>query len=259
MKIDNLLIIPNSNDLDRYLGLCNKYGCGFEYNDFFLPAIMDQAGYAEEKIAIYQKKEGMPKKCTIHGAFLDVTVFSDDPKIVAVSDYRVEESLSVAEKLGCQGVVFHTNYVANFKAKTYRDNWVKRNEAYWRKKTAAHPGINIYIENMFDDDPELLAALGEKMQDVANFGICFDYAHAHVFGNERKIEEWVRALSPYVKHLHINDNDFKEDLHLALGEGWIDWDLFKKYYEKYFSQASVLLEVSGYEKTEKSLEYFANL
>ena len=101
--------------------------------------------------------------------------------------------------------------------------------------------------------------LAKRLSAYENFGVCFDYAHVHAFGDETQIESWVKALSPYVKHIHINDNDFTADLHLALGEGKIDWKRFKEYYETYFPQASVLVEMKNLTDAEKSLEFIRKL
>lgn len=62
-----------------------------------------------------------------------------------------------------------------------------------------------------------------------------------------------------MRHLHINDNDFKQDLHLAVGDGKTDWKRFRQHYETYFSKASVLIEVKGLEKIEKSLDYLLKI
>ena len=90
-------------------------------------------------------------------------------------------------------------------------------------------------------------------------GICFDYAHAHVFGDENHIEEWVKTLAPYIRHVHINDNHCKTDEHLAIGDGNIDWRRFLLYREKYFPEATILLEVKGMDKIKKSMEYLKSL
>ncbi|MBQ8281436.1 MAG: TIM barrel protein [Lachnospiraceae bacterium] len=258
MNFNKLLIIPDSENLSAYIELAGKYGCGFEYNDFFLPDVLDDSEKCDKIIAEYCVGN-IPQYCTMHGAFLDVTVFSDDRKIKAVSDERVEQSLLLAEKIGAKAVVFHTNYMPNFLQDTYRENWVERNRLYWKEKLNNHPEINIYLENMFDTDPELLASLAEKMQCESRFGICFDYAHAHVFGNQGEIEKWAVKLGKYVKHVHINDNNFISDLHLAVGDGFINWELFKELYSKYFPKASVLVEVRGEEKIRKSLEFLSEL
>lgn len=259
MTIDQLLIIPDRHQLSEYQTLAEQYNLGFEFNDFFAPAMLDDESLTEQTVQHYMDSEDLPCYRTSHGAFLDVTIFSDDMAIYKASDYRVEQSLCIAQKLGAKGVIFHTNYITNFLSDTYRDGWVKKNIEYWRKKAEQYKDINIYIENMFDDTPELISRLGEGMMGIANFGLCFDYAHAQVFGNPEEIGTWVKMLSPYVKHIHINDNDLKKDLHLAVGDGCIDWQEFKHYYEEYFYDATVLIEVNGIEKIKKSLEFLDKL
>ena len=259
MKIDDLMIIPERNNLKSSISLAKEFDCGFEYNDFFFPNVLEDEELQKEIINLYKAENDLPSYTTLHGAFFDVTVFSDDPLIKAVSDKRVEQSISIGRMLGVKGIIFHTNYTPNFNLESYRDNWVKRNAVYWREKLTKYKDIDIYIENMFDTDYELIKRLGEELEDVDNFGICLDYAHAHVFGNQEYIESWVTNLAPYVKHIHINDNDFVSDLHLPVGTGNIDWKKFKEYYQQYFSKASVLLEVTGYEKSKQSLEFIKQL
>lgn len=259
MEVKNLLIIPDVERIEECLMLARQYDCGFEYNDFFIPDLLDDREYIEARIKLYKSIDELPKYCTFHGAFLDVTVFSDDSRIRQVSDYRVEQSLMLAEEIGANAVIFHTNYIPNFTLASYRQSWIDRNMIYWRNKAEKHKNLNIYIENMFDTDWKLLAELAGNMRDTGNFGVCFDYAHAHVFGNEWEIDSWSSALSPYVKHLHLNDNDYKDDLHLALGDGNIDWQHFKENYLKYFSDASVLLETRNMERIKKSLEFINKL
>ncbi len=259
MNTKKFLIIPNATRIDGYLELAEKYGLGFEYNDFFLPGVLDDEEALEAGKKLYGSLPKLPDYCTMHGAFLDVTVFSDDRLIREASDYRVEQSLSIAEEMGVKGVVFHTNYIANFRTESYRTQFVKKNAEYWGRKADEHKNLNIYIENMFDDTPELLAQLAVALSDKENVGVCFDYAHAHVFGNPDDIEKWVESLAPYIRHVHINDNDFKQDLHLAVGDGRIDWKKFKYFYENYFPEATVLIEVSGMDKIKKSLDFLSGL
>lgn len=156
-------------------------------------------------------------------------------------------------------MVFHTNFIPNFHTDFYRKNWVERNEIYWKAKLEKYRDMHLYMENMFDMSYDLLAELAGRLSRYENFGICFDYAHAHVFGDEKKIYEWVKAFAPYVRHIHINDNDFKSDLHQPLGEGRIDWKMFKEFYENYFPEASVLIEVKNLQDIEKSLNFIQSL
>lgn len=170
---------------------------------------------------------------------------------------RVTQSIDIARSLGARAVVFHTNYIANFLVESYRVDWLNKNEAYWRDKLEKYKDIEIYVENMFDSDPVLLAQLGERMKNDERFGVCFDYAHAAVSSVPLRV--WTEALAPYVKHIHINDNDLVHDLHLPLGEGSIDWDEFSELYKTYLSRASVLIEHTGIERQERSLKFLRKL
>ena len=49
-------------------------------------------------------------------------------------------------------------------------------------------------------------------------------------------------LKEYVKHIHLNDNDLKVDTHLAWGSGEINRSQFYNCYDKYLSDATILIE-----------------
>ena len=95
---------------------------------------------------------------------------------------------------------------------------------------------------MFDEAPDVLRGLAEEMADYRNFGVCLDYAHAVISGT--KTEVWMKELAPYIKHMHINDNDLKNDLHQAIGTGTIDWKKFSEEMEKYKICASAWFSLS---------------
>ena len=67
---------------------------------------------------------------TMHGAFLDICVDSADAMIFKASDYRVRQCMDIAVKMGLKAVIFHTNYIVNFRLRSYLDSWIDRNEEY---------------------------------------------------------------------------------------------------------------------------------
>lgn len=270
--MSKLYLVPDRKDMERMSALAAEYGCAFEYNDFFLPKVMEDPQKWREIIADYeackktfQKKhaddengdasyaETIFGKDTMHGAFLDVTIHSDDPLIRDASMLRVRQSMEIAREMGLRAVVFHTGRLAGFRAAGYLQNWRDRNEDFFRELAAKYPAQQIYMENMFDEAPDVLAGLAERMRDVKNFGVCLDYAHAMLSG--RPGREWIEALSPYIRHIHINDNDLQNDLHLAVGSGTLDWREFDSLIREYRVEAPVLVEVNGYEAQKESLRY----
>lgn len=251
------LIIPKLDELQKSLELVQEYGFGFEYNDFFIPDVMDDEKLTDGIIGSY-KSHKLPEYCTMHGAFFDVLVFSSDKKIRKISEERIVTSLDIARKIGARGVVFHTNHNPDLTSEVYAEGWLDSNESFWRRVLPKYPDLEIYMENMFDRTPDMLCGIAKRLSDMPNFGVCFDYAHAAVYGSD--IDGWVEAVSPYVRHIHINDNDLENDLHLAVGDGKIDWGHFKACFEEKLSSAkTVLIETSSIENQRRSAEFLMKL
>lgn len=251
--MSKLYLVPDRKDMKRMCALARSYGCAFEYNDFYVPQVMDDPAGQEEIIADYGQHRGSFAQDTMHGAFLDVTIHSQDPMIRDVSMLRVRRSMEIAARMGVKGVVFHTGRLANFRDTGYLDGWREINAAFFTELAGQYPAQQIYMENMFDEAPDMLARLAEQMRNVENFGICLDYAHAMLTG--RSGQEWIGTLAPYIRHMHINDNDLVNDLHLPVGSGRLDWQEFDRLVRQYRVHAPVLVEVRGYDAQKKSLEY----
>ncbi|MGN1415614.1 MAG: TIM barrel protein [Oscillospiraceae bacterium] len=254
--MSRFLIIPQLKNIDESLKLAEEYGFGFEFNDFFFPDVLDSRERVSEIAAEYRSHK-LPELLTCHGDFFDVLVFSSDRLIRDISAMRVRQSIEAAQEAGAGAVIFHTNHNPFFISQSYVSNWLDCNVRFWSGILSEYPNISIYIENMCDSSPDMLAALAEKLSSFPNFGVCFDYAHACVFGSD--MDSWVTALAPYIRHLHINDNDLKSDLHLAVGDGKIDWNRFKEYYLKYFTDATVLIETSSVEAQRRSAQFLSEL
>jgi sugar phosphate isomerase/epimerase len=248
-----LYIIPNASHIEKSLELAERYGAGFEYNDFYLPDVLDNSARVDELINFYKSLPGDRSENTLHGAFFDIAVHSSDREIRAISDKRVRQSMDIARRLGVRAVVFHTNLIANFKNRAYVDSWINMNAAYWRALSADYPDVSIYIENMFDQDPEPMVALMRELEDVPGVSACLDFAHASAFGDDA--EEWVRALLPYASHLHLNDNDGIADLHLAMGAGKLDYTPLFRAIAESNAHPSVLIEMSDISAQTRSIEY----
>ncbi len=251
--MQKLYLIPDPVRPDASLALAEEYGAGFEYNDFFVPRLLDDPEKLRERIAFWRGFGREKRRDTMHGVFFDVTIHSDDDRIRRVSEERVRGSVEIAQEMELRGVVFHTNLIPNFKSQFYLDNWLEKNVDFFTKLCAEFPEVEIWMENMFDTEPYMLRAMAERMAGVKNFGLCYDRAHAQVFGGGP--EGWLEALAPYIRHMHINDNDGLTDRHDAVGTGIIDWRGFDAALRARGVGASVLVETTDLEKQRMSLEY----
>ncbi len=246
-----LLIIPHRCEIKKSLALAQKYNLGFEYNDFFTPDVLDDTALCELYIANY-KLNNIPDFCTMHGDFLDVLVTSFDKEIREISALRINQSIDIAKKMKVSAIIFHINYNPFLNTKAYVDNFISENIKFWSEVLSQNPDINIYLENMFEQSPDVLTAIAKGLCHFKNFGICLDFAHASI--SKTPVNIWVEKLCPYIRHIHINDNDLTSDLHLAWGDGKINRQEFYSLYKKHLQNTPILIETSSIDNQIRSIE-----
>lgn len=250
-------IIPEYENIEKSLELAKKYNAVFEYNDFFKPEVFENEEILKERIEFYKSFERDRSKDTVHGIFLDLCIASMDTTIREYSKKRIAQSMEIGDKLGVKGVVFHTGLIGGLTVDYYINGWVNAAAELFTELAGKYPHMMIYLENSFEFSPDAFLRLMEKVKDVPNVRICMDYGHAAL--TLTPLEDWVKQLAPYIAHMHINDHDLKADLHLAPGQGQIDFTYFKELMEQYQVNVSTLLEVNGIEKQEKALEFVTSL
>ena len=50
-----LYLVPDIQDMEHSIQLAREYGCAFEYNDFYAPAVLDDPKKQQEIISLYRK------------------------------------------------------------------------------------------------------------------------------------------------------------------------------------------------------------
>ena len=250
-------IIPDIDRLDDSLKLSWEYNTFFEYNDFFYPAIYQSEGETRRRINIYKSLDRDMSRDTMHGVFFDIAMTSTDEIIRNRSRVLMNNSMEIAANLGVKGVVFHTGINPGLWNRSYLDGWLDTAATWLDKLAKEYSHIDIYIENTFDKEPGVLTSLTDLLSHRKNVKLCLDYGHALLTDTED--EEWVKQMAPYVGHIHLNDHDIKEDLHLAPGKGLIDFERFEDLMEEYEVDAQVLLELNGAQEQLEALKYMTKL
>lgn len=253
VKMKEIYLIPDINNLEKTMELAKKYNACFEYNDFFLPQVLDDEEEVKRRIQIYKSLDRDRSRDTLHGTFLDIVIHSQDEKIRKVSEQRVRQSLSIAQDLGIRGCVFHANLIAGYYSELYLQGWLDASISFWKKMLTEYPLLEIYIENMFENRIEDLKKLAEAMSDEPRFGICLDYAHSQLYGKDGL--DWINEMAPYIRHCHINDNDLYDDRHWEVGSGKLDWDHFNERIRNNHIEPTVLIEVRDLDMWQGSAEF----
>lgn len=250
-------IIPNAENLPQAEALIEKYGVNLEYNDFFLPSVYVSGDETDRLIGLYRSLRRDRSGDTLHGAFMGLDISSDDPILRERSRSLFTQSMQTAQMLGVKGVVFHTGLAGGLSLRSYADRWLASAEDFLRGLANGFPEIEIYFENTIEQEPYIFEKAAKTLSDVPNFKLCLDYAHAVL--TDTPVREWVRTLAPYIGHIHVNDNDLHSDLHLAVGEGKIDFAEFLHLTEEYGLDVSALIEVNDLDKARRSLDFLSNV
>jgi sugar phosphate isomerase/epimerase len=162
---------------------------------------------------------------TLHAPFLDLNPGALDPMVKSATQARFRQFLNVAIFLKPRASVFHAAY-DKWRYNGHLDNWFRNSVDTWQMvmETASKIGLCVAIENVFDETPDAIQMLMEKI-DSPDFGFCFDTGHFNLFTTV-SMERWFESLGHRLLETHLHDNNGTEDSHWALGRGTIDFEKF---------------------------------
>jgi len=197
------------------------------------------------------------RSITLHGPFIDLAPGSPDPDIRKVSRKRFDQLASLVPVFKPITVVCHTGY----DHKRYwpmKEQWLENSLKIWEPLAAAfkREGACLMLENVYEETPLEILPLMENLKSHG-VGFCLDIGHQAVFGAV-PLSQWVHTMAPYLRQLHLHDNDGKQDDHLALGSGNINISgLFEELNTLNIHPLAVTLEPHRGEDLAPSLKYLA--
>jgi sugar phosphate isomerase/epimerase len=256
MATDYKFLIPFGRERrDERLAYAENRDLGLEVTAFIGGgALNDPADRDVLESEIESELAGFSGLKTMHGAFLDLAIHSDDDRISAISKSRIERDVLTALRLGCEKVVFHMGYNPLVPGERYRQKLVESQVNFWSYILGSYPGITICLENQWETDWTIFQEIFATLQHP-HLGMCLDVAHAHVYGHYSP-EAWIEAIPTQVRHMHWSDNCGDRDSHLPLGAGNIAWtpifasgDLWKT--------VTVTLEVAETSGIQRSLAFLS--
>jgi sugar phosphate isomerase/epimerase len=162
---------------------------------------------------------------TLHAPFMDLNPGAVDSMVRSVTQVRFRQLLNVAAIIKPRAVVFHAAY-DRWRYSGRTDVWLDNSIDTWSKvmESAAKTGLRVAVENVFDEQPDALLLLIEKINDP-DFGFCFDTGHLNLFSTV-PMERWFEALGRHLVEVHLHDNDGTADAHWAMGRGTVDFEKF---------------------------------
>jgi sugar phosphate isomerase/epimerase len=192
-------------------------------------------------------------RLTLHAPFMDLNPGAVDPMVRSVTQVRFRQFMNAAAILKPRAAVFHAAY-DRWRYSGRTDVWLENSVDTWRivMDAASRIGTRVAVENVFDEDPEALRMLIEKVNSP-DFGFCFDTGHFNLFSTV-PMEAWFASLGCHLVEVHLHDNDGTADSHWALGRGVVDFEKFFSLMNDHAPVPVFTIEAHDKEDIETSLE-----
>lgn len=156
------------------------------------------------------------------------------------------KALDALSELGVKKAVLHSGYVTGlgkFVLDRIKKYAIESIEMILRRSKDF--GIRICLENMFSQsnflsDPNDFKELFDLLPEIF---LTLDLGHANIGMGKNKSIEFIHSFPKKIIHIHANDNFGKEDNHLPIGAGMIDFEKIFKELKKVQYDETITLEV----------------
>lgn len=196
-------------------------------------------------------------KYIIHSPIIDLNLASLNKAIQKTSIEEIKKSVNIANDLNSDIVVVHPGNIP-FLSRPFEKNALSKCRESLKicGDYGNDFGVITAIENMPNIDGFLykdINKLNELLENLDMF-MTLDIAHAATAGF---MEDEIALKS--IKHVHLSDNNRYYDMHMALGEGSIDFKLAIDTLKNNSYDGIYTIEVNDINSVEKSLEYLKNI
>lgn len=125
------------------------------------------------------------------------------------------------------------------------DDWIRLTADFWREEIARYAaiGVTVVLENIVDDTPSFLQEVHDRV-DHPNLKLCLDTGHVNVW-SEKSLDYWLDRLGKRILHIHLHNNNGREDQHRAPEDGTLDLSGFIGRVKAELPDAVISLEVIG--------------
>jgi len=193
--------------------------------DFELWEIFSEAENAVTKFSsrFNEIKGSYSMKYSIHAPICDINIASVNDRMREASIEEMLRTMEHANRMGVKTVTIHPGVYSMvlYDVKDRSAELAKRSLKVIDKGSKEY-GVTAAIENM----PSFGIMMGrtpEELLDLiegTDLMICFDIGHANTMGS---IDECIDAFGERIANIHIHDNTGKNDDHMTIGDGNIDF------------------------------------
>lgn len=233
MKRENIYLSTIAADAVR---VAREYGFGLEIAEYCTAWNMDEKFVPVDGV-VKKKLEGI-RGCMLHAPYNELFPCAIDKKAGELAAYRYRQAIDLAKGYGAKKVIIHGGY----NPKIYFPVWyVEQSVLFWKEFLAADPGVQIVLENVLEETPDMLLDIVKGVNDP-RLKLCLDVGHVNAY-SQVPVMNWLETWAPYISHFHIHNNDGSRDQHNALVEGTIAMQDFLLQAEALCPDASFTMEL----------------
>lgn len=198
---------------------------------------------------------------SVHAPSADINIASPSRNLLNVMMKRLKRSMECACALGAYLWVFHpglkTGISSFYPEAEWRQNIKSVQLLYKYSKIY---GIKVAIENLPEPYPFLMKSVEEfqrfydEIGEAADMGFALDVGHANING---QIELFIEKFRDKLIHIHVHDNHGREDQHLGIGYGKVNWESFANALKSISYDRTVIVE--SVEHVSESLQQLERL
>ena len=214
-----------------------EYGFGLEIAEYSTAWNMDRRFDVTDS-HVKESLRGISRSI-LHAPTNELFPCAVDEKARELAAYRYRQAMELAKQYGAEKIVIHGGYTPWF----YYPVWyVSQSIAFWKEFLKENPDVNIVLENVLETQPDMIVDILEGVNDL-RLRMCFDVGHINAYSYV-PIMDWLEVCVPWIGHVHINNNDGKEDGHRGLQDGNIPVKELLRRIDTQCPDATVTLEVT---------------
>ncbi len=161
---------------------------------------------------------------SLHAPFNDINIASLNESVRETSVIELIKIMNISAELDIKTVTIHPGlYSMVVPGLEERSIAAAKRSLRMLDRMAQDCGVKLCVENM----PGFKFFLGHTAEQMAellegtSLPVCFDIGHANT---TEQIDAITDAFSGRIMNVHIHDNDGKQDQHLTVGDGTVDFD-----------------------------------
>ena len=194
--------------------LAKAWDLGFEITEFCWAPRLEQP----DAMALVRRQIQGAERLWLHAPFAELSPCAIDPLVRDAALRRFRQTIQAAQALGVTRIVVHGGYIPL----VYFPEWfVEQSVRFWRELLSDVPeDMTLAVENVMEPEPRLLADIAAQVDDP-RLGLCLDVGHANSSASKTPPLAWIAPMAPWLRHVHLHNNEGGWDLHAPLGRGTV--------------------------------------